>query len=70
MFHLVSYIFIEMCIYVYSFKQIEGLVVGLPLGPTLANVFMCFCENNWLDSCPNTFKPFYYQRYVDDIFIV
>ena len=39
-----------------------------PLGPTLANVFLCFNERKWLEECPSEFKPVFYRRYVDDIF--
>ena len=31
---------------------------------------MCFNEKMWLDNCPNEFKPVYYKRYVDDIFLL
>ena len=39
-----------------------------PLGPTLANVFLAYHEQNWLDSCPLKYRPLYYRRFVDDIF--
>ena len=52
------------------YKQIEGLGMGLPLGPTFANIFMCFMERNWLIDCPLDFKPVYYKRYVDDSFLL
>ena len=41
-----------------------------PLGPTLANVFLCHYEKKWLDTCPIEFKSKFYQRYVDDIFVM
>ena len=44
--------------------------MGSPLGPTLANAFMSFHEKNWLENCPLDFKPTYYRRYVDDIFVL
>jgi len=52
------------------FQQIEGLGMGLPLGPTFANIFMCYHEKNWLNSCPDSFKPVFYRRYVDDTFLL
>ena len=52
------------------YRQIEGLGMGLPLGPTFANIFMCFNESKWLDDCPNSFKPVFYHRYIDDIFML
>ena len=42
--------------------------MGSPLGPTLANAFLCFYEKTWLEKCPPEFKPVFYRRYVDDIF--
>ena len=27
-------------------------------------------EQVWLDDCPDEFKPVYYKRYVDDIFVL
>ena len=44
--------------------------MGSPLGPTLANLFMSYHEQIWLDECPLDFKPKFYRRYVDDIFIL
>ena len=44
--------------------------MGLPLGPTFANIFMCFYEQIWLDKCPTLFKPLFYRRYVDDSFLL
>ena len=42
--------------------------MGSPLGPTLANIFLCFHEQIWLDNCPFEFKPVIYSRFVDDTF--
>ena len=39
--------------------------MGSPLGPTLADVFMCHFENIWLENCPSHFKPIVYRRFVD-----
>jgi len=54
----------------FLYKQIDGVAMGSPLGPTLANAFLCFYEKKWLDQCPNEFKPVFYRRYVDDIFLL
>ena len=51
------------------YKQIDGVAMGSPLGSTLANAFMCHYERKWLDDCPSEFKPTFYRRYVDDIFV-
>lgn len=50
--------------------QIDGVAMGSPLGPTLANVFLCYWEEIWLDKCPTQFRPLYYRRYVDDTFLL
>ena len=52
------------------YKQEDGLGMGIPLGPTLANIFMSDLENRYLSSCPLYFKPVYYKRYVDDTFVL
>ena len=52
------------------YKQIDGVAMSSPLGPTLANTFLCHYEKLWLDSCPPEFKPAVYRRYVDDIFVL
>ena len=43
--------------------------MGSPLGPTMANVFLSFYEGKWLEQCPKEFKPAFYRRYVDGIFV-
>ncbi|KAF7677257.1 hypothetical protein TCON_2655 [Astathelohania contejeani] len=52
------------------YKQIDGVAMGSPLGPSLANVFLCFYEKAWLNDCPSCFKPVFYRRYVDDTFLL
>ena len=52
------------------YKQIEGLGMGLPLGPTFANIFMSYYEKIWLSNCPQQFKPVFYRRYIDDTFLL
>ena len=44
--------------------------MGSPLGPTMANVFLSFYEVKWLEQCPKEFKPVFYRRYVDVIFVL
>ena len=50
--------------------QIDRLAMGSPLVPTLANIFICHHETRWLKNCLESFKPVYYKRYVDDIFVL
>ena len=52
------------------YNQIDGVAMGNPLGPTLANAFLSFHEQNWLKNCPKEFQPVLYKRYVDDIFVL
>jgi len=47
------------------YKQIDGVAMGSPLGPTPANIYMCFHEKRWLTNCPPDFRPSHYYRYVD-----
>ena len=42
--------------------QIDGVAMGSPLGPTLANIFLCHQETMWLKNCLKSFKPVYYKR--------
>ena len=44
--------------------------MGSPLEPLLANEFLAYHEQNWLDSCPSGYRSLYYQRQVDDIFVL
>ena len=52
------------------YKQNDGVAMGSPLGPHLANIFMGFMEKRWLQECPIDFKPVLYRRYVDDTFLL
>ena len=51
------------------FLQLDGVAMGSPLGPTLANAFLCYHERKWLEDCPIEFKPIKFNRYVDDCFL-
>ena len=52
------------------YKQDDGFAMDSPLGPTLANVFLCHHENIWLQNYRSEFKPVVYRRYVDDTFLL
>ena len=52
------------------YKQVDGVTIGSPLDPTLTNAFLVHFERNLLQNCPSDFKPYYYRRYVDDIFVL
>ena len=52
------------------YQQVDGVAMGSPLGPTLANIFLCHYEDIWLRNCSLECKPSYYKRYVDNIFVI
>ena len=45
----------------------NGLAMGQPVAPTLANIFLCFNEEKCLKE---QFKPILYKRYIDDTFFI
>ena len=61
------------CYFIFNedvYKQTDGVAMGNPLGPTLANAFLSHYEVKWLNECPHEFKPLFYRRYVDDTFLI
>ena len=53
------------------FKQIDGVTMGSPLGPTMANFCLAHFESKLLDKNSDKVSgPSLYLRYVDDIFCV
>ena len=51
------------------YDQIDGVSMGSPLAPILANLFMGYHEKDWIEKA-QVAKPTFYKRYVDDIFAV
>ena len=51
-------------------KQLNGVSMGSPLGPALANAFLCHHERKCLSECPVAYAPIFYKRYVDNIFVL
>ena len=49
------------------YDQTDGVAMGSPLGPALANLFMGYHENKWLNSEESS-TVLFYKQYVDDIF--
>ena len=52
------------------YQQIDGVAMGSPLGPTLANLFLCHHETKGLINRPLEFIPAFYKRYIDDAFFL
>ena len=51
------------------YDQVNGVSMGSPLGPVLANIFMNNLERKAMDTFTGT-KPKVYRRYVDDTFLI
>ena len=52
------------------YDQIDGVAMGSPLGPTLANIFMNHLEEKFVNQVKTTYGVLIWLRYVDDIFII
>ena len=51
------------------YRKIDGVSMGNPLAPTLANVFLANIDNKLFHQV-ESFYPAHFVRYVDDIFCV
>ena len=49
------------------YQQVDGVAMGSPLGPTMANIFVGFYEEKLFQDHG---RPMLYARYVDDTFVV
>ena len=52
------------------YDQVDGVVMGSPLAPILANLFLGFHEETWLNNFNHSHHPLLYRCYVDDTFCV
>ena len=50
------------------YDQTDSVAMGLPLGPVLANIFMCHFEEKWVMN--GRVRPILWYRYVDDTFTI
>ena len=52
------------------YDQVDGVAMGSPLAPILANLFLGFHEETWLNNFNHSTRLLLYRRYVDDTFCV
>ena len=52
------------------YEQRDGVGMGPPLDPTIANIFLCYWEEVWINKCPTQFRPIYYNMFMDDTFVL
>ena len=52
------------------YDRVEGVAMDSPLGPTLANIFLCHLETIKLKRCPKKFGPKHCKRSMDDIMVL
>ncbi|XP_065651024.1 uncharacterized protein LOC136079229 [Hydra vulgaris] len=51
------------------YDQTDSVAMGSPLAPILANIFVGYHLQTWVNNCSFT-APFFYKRYVDDIIAI
>ena len=52
------------------YTQVDGVAMGYPLRPSLANSFLRHHQSKWLNDGNKKFKPVFYKRYIDDMFVL
>lgn len=52
------------------YEQADDEAMSSSLRPTFVNLFLIHYETKWLAKCLAQFRPKYYRRYVDDIFLM
>lgn len=67
------YVCVCVCVYIFAdnnkyYKQVRGALMGSPLLPAIASIFMNHFEQKSLDSFH--LEPTYWLRYVDNVFVI
>ena len=64
--------FLNLCVYGNGklYKQVDGVAIGSPLGPILADAFFVDFGKSWLQNWLSEFNPYSYRWYIDDIFVL
>ena len=52
------------------YTQVDGVAMGSPLRPSLANAFLCHRQPKWLNDGHKKFKAVFYKRYIDEMFVL
>ena len=52
------------------YKQINGVALGSPLAPALAEVFLTKIETDFINNLSNPVKFLFYYRFIDGIFVI
>lgn len=52
------------------YKQVDGLAMGSPIAPALANIVLNSLQIKFLQEYPPGFQPLTYRRYLDHTFVV
>ena len=50
--------------------QVDRMVIGSTLAPTLVKIFLCHTKTIWLKKCPKKFRPKYYKCFLDDTIVL
>ena len=52
------------------YGQVDRMVIGSTLAPTLAKIFLCHTKTIWLKKCPKQFRLKYYKCFLDDTIVL
>ncbi|XP_071944743.1 uncharacterized protein [Antedon mediterranea] len=52
------------------YRQIQGIAMGSPISPILANLYLEWLEHQAINTAPTNIKPVYWKRYVDDVLAI